>query len=465
MRRPQTAYFRLQLENARLRSDMKELKLQVEELLYERRERAPAVPSPKDKEDLVEEYSAFSRFNWRVPDLKATGSLQRQAGLGEKETGIHITLRLITENQPNDVRKSYSSYMNKYNKIPQSQECKSDINMHSDKTSSSFNEEVHCEIQKNKNYTHDEIPVRDGSSFNNHCYIESNDSGRGDAKASNKNISFDEIEMKMLKKMSQELQTDDNSISSLDSNIKLFKTTVNQILENFYSNMQDFEVYKKKFNEILEKNKGDSVVEMEDFIKEMIQHIGSSESSVSGSKLTAAKDLDQNSIICKTNVNLNEQRISNSLNSTIEAFKNENYLTDSTFGQNSSKFNTGDKKEQFLNIFLMSGTRYVEIKMNDRSLFSEINIRDQCFEGLKEPLASAENIKRLEAKKLELENYAKERESPIKDREIPVRNSNAKKNIHVDENFLDNDKDDCHKFFIFRICNYICRKIRKNAFG
>ncbi|XP_045446412.1 uncharacterized protein LOC123654554 [Melitaea cinxia] len=315
----------------------------------------------------------------------------------------------------------------------------------------------------NKN-VHDEIPVKDGST-NHLVHNKIHDSGRGDIKKSNTENPFDEIEMTILMKISQELQTDNNSSSSLDSNIKLFKTTVNQILDNFYSNMQDFEVYRKKFNEILEKNKGDSVVEMEDFIKEMIQHIGSSESSVSGSKFTEGKDVDENSFICQTNADLNKERLPNSLNSTIEAFRNENYLTDSTFGQNSSKFSTGDKKEHFLNIFLENGTRYVEIKMNDRSIFSEINIRGQCLERIKEPLASAENLKKLEAKKLELENHAKEQERSIKYREIPVKNSNGKNNIHLDENFRKGDKDGCQKFFIFRFCNYICRKIRKNAFG
>lgn len=341
--------------------------------------------------------------------------------------------------------------MNTYHKILLPQECKSDINILSDKISSSLNKNVH-----------DEIPVNDGS-INHSVHNNIHDSGRGDIKKSNTENPFDEIEMTILKKMSQELQTDNNSSSSLDSNIKLFKTTVNQILENFYSNMQDFEVYKKKFNEILEKNKGDSVVEMEDFIKEMIHHIGSSESSVSGCKLTEAKDVDENSFICK--VDLNKEKLLNSLNSTVEAYRNENYLTDSTFGQNSSKFSSGDKKEHFLNIFLMNGTRYVEIKMNDRSIFSEINIRDQCLEGIKEPLASTENLKKLKAKKLELENYAREQERPIKYREIPVKNSNGKNNIHLGENCLEGDKDGYHKFFIFRICNYICRKIRKNAFG
>nr|XP_026487064.1 uncharacterized protein LOC113394080 [Vanessa tameamea] len=318
-----------------------------------------------------------------------------------------------------------------------------------------------------KKYNVNDNPVKDDSNINDRSFSKDN-AGQGDKRDSITNFDLDEIELKILKKMSQELQTEDNSISSLDSNIKLFKTTVNQILENFYINMQEFELYKEKFHEILQKSKGDTVTEMEDLIKDMIQHIGSSDSSVNNSKFNEIKECHKDIPThsnCKVNIDVNKNNVSTSLNSTTEAFKNENYLTDSTFEQNSSKFNTNVNKEKFLNIFLLSGNRCVEIKMNDRSIFSEINIRDQDFDSIKEPLASAENLKKLKEKKHELDKYFKEQELHLKDREIPVKSSNAKKNIHLDEDFLDNNKDECNKFFIFRICNYLCRKFRKNAFA
>ncbi|XP_046961754.1 uncharacterized protein LOC124531283 [Vanessa cardui] len=318
-----------------------------------------------------------------------------------------------------------------------------------------------------KKYNAGDDSVKDEGNYNNRS-ISKDNAGQGDKRDSITNFDLDEIEMKILNKMSQELQTDDNSVSSLDSNIKLFKTTVNQILENFYINVKEFELYKKKFHEILEKNKGDIVTEMEDLIKDMIQHVGSSESSVNNSKLNETKECNKDIPThsnCKVNIDVNKNNVSKSLNSTTEAFKNESYLTDSTFEQNSSKLNTSENKEKFLNISLLSGTRCVEIKMNDRSIFSEINIRDQDLDCIKEPLASAENLKKLKDKKHELDKYFKEQELHLKDREIPVKSSNAKKNIHLDEDFLDNDKDECNKFFIFRICNYLCRKLRKNAFA
>ncbi|XP_050345638.1 uncharacterized protein LOC126770313 [Nymphalis io] len=366
-----------------------------------------------------------------------------------------------------DVRKRNSCFVNISPKISDSrEECKSHINIISKKKSPSFSENQYLNTESReyyKKYIFDDKPVKDDSDCNDHSFSK-NDAGQGDKNDFITKFDLDEIEI--LKKMSRELQTDENSSIGLDSNIKLFKTTVNQILENFYINMQEFELYKKKYHEILHKNRGNTVTEMEDLIKDMIQHIRSSDSSVNNSKFTDIKEFNEEFATNNRKVNIdNTKYISNSFNSTIEAFKNENYLTDSTFEQNSSKFNTSDKKEKFLNIFLQSGTRYVEIKMDDRSLFSEINIREHNFDVIKEPLASTENFKKLKEKNIELENYVKEQELYLKDREIPVKSSNAKKNIHLNEDFLDNDKNDCiNKFFIFRICNYLCRKLRKNAF-
>lgn len=286
-----------------------------------------------------------------------------------------------------------------------------------------------------KKYDYDTVPVRDDNTY-------TNSQNSGDDRYSITNSEIDRLEIRILRKISQELQTDDSSLGTLDSNIKIFKTTVQQIFGNFYENMHDYELYKQKFNEILEKNRGDSVVEMENFIKDLINHIGSSESSTS--------DIE------------NRARHGDIPTTTLETFKNDNYLTDSTFDEESSKCNTETKKEDTVNIFLVGGTPYLEIKMTDRSLFSEINIRHKHLESIKE-LASAENIKKVAAKNLELQRYDQREQLVLKDRDIPVKSSCAKKNMLDEEN--DAEKDDGSKFFIFKICNYICRKIRRNAFG
>ncbi|XP_034837515.1 repetitive organellar protein-like [Maniola hyperantus] len=313
-----------------------------------------------------------------------------------------------------------------------------------------------------KKYDHDETPVKDDISFNDHSFSEDNDLRSVNNKDSITNSDLDKLEMKIMSKISRELQTDEDDVNSLESNIKLFKTTVQQIFDNFYENMHDFELYKKKFHEILEKNKGNTFSEMEDFIRDMIQNIESSKSLISNKKVIESPQ-DESSKECQLNVNDMDAKVSKSANSTVETFLNDNYCTDSTLDEDSSKFNTEFKSEETYNIFVMSGNPYVQIKMNNRNMLSEINIRDKNIGSIENQLASAENLKKLAAKKLQIKNYRKlQLESPCKDRDIPVKIASAKKNIHLDEDFTCVEKGES-KFFIFKICSYICKKLRKNV--
>lgn len=182
--------------------------------------------------------------------------------------------------------------------------------------------------------------MKDESSFNDHSFSEDNEIISGDKKDSITNSDLDKLEMKILSKISQELQTDDDDVSSLESNIKLFRTTVQQIFDNFYSNMQDFELYKKRFNEILERNKEDSFPEMEEFIRDMIQNIGSSKSCIN-KHLEAPSKREMEKGDCEINVaDTKDTDATKCLNSTVETFVNDNYLTDSTVDDGSSKFNS-----------------------------------------------------------------------------------------------------------------------------
>ncbi|XP_063824657.1 uncharacterized protein LOC135074320 [Ostrinia nubilalis] len=313
-----------------------------------------------------------------------------------------------------------------------------------------------------KRYEHDEIPVKDDS---NKVIISSRDSDQ----PSLTNSDLEKLENKIYKNISQELQTDDSSISSLESNIKFFKTTVQEIFDNFYTSMQDFELYKKRFEEILAKNREDSIADMEDFIKDMIHHIMSSDSCLSSEsrKWVEMTNLEIQDKVdsCHSSAASEKQtaKLLESLHSVVEAYKNENYLTDSTFDDNPSKQTNSTKKEEIFNIYLLSGAPYVQIKMNERHLLSEINIKDVGRQETEYHVASAENLKKLAAKKLELEKYVRQQqESQAPDREIPVKISFAKKNIHLNEDFAnDRDKDD-NKSLMSKICSYICKKFRKN---
>ncbi|XP_049878795.1 uncharacterized protein LOC126375735 [Pectinophora gossypiella] len=305
-----------------------------------------------------------------------------------------------------------------------------------------------------KKYEHDEIPVRD------HSIIDPS-TGDNERSVSMTNSHLDQLESKVLKNVSQELQTDGSSYS-IDSNIKFFKTTVQQIFETFYSTMQDFEVYKERFNAILEKSKTDSINEMEDFIKEMIQHVISSESVSNESHKTAttADVKDQETYAIETGSSKSYEILQN-MHSVVEAYKNDNYLTDSTNEENNSKTKRNVKTGEVFNIYLLSNTPCVEIKMTERNMLSEINIKDPIHNADMK-VASADNLKKVEAKMKELEGHEQpKQESHSQDREIPIRVSSAKKNIHLDEDFICEHERNENKSFISKICSFICKKFRK----
>lgn len=285
--------------------------------------------------------------------------------------------------------------------------------------------------------------------------------------------------------------------------------TVQEIFDNFYASMRDFELYKKRFNEILKKNKEDAVADMEDFIIDMIQHIMSSETLISsdGRKTNASlscrdkeimsiesrKSIDKTSSIRDKDIpndtdgeksadlaslSFKDKRTSNfddessyntnssaveNLNAVVEAYRNDKYITDSILDDNSSKSKAPANKDEILNIFLVSGNPCVQIKINERNLLSEINIK----ESFKEPdsgkhVASAENMERLAAKKMELQKYIeRDHDDNVPDRVIPVKVSCAKKNIYLNEDF--SQERETEKSFITKLCNFLCRKFRKTT--
>ncbi|XP_026739308.1 uncharacterized protein LOC113502127 [Trichoplusia ni] len=352
--------------------------------------------------------------------------------------------------------------------------CKSDINVVGQNecnlsTNASRKRDVHAHQSARslgeyyKKYEHDEVPVKDSN------YQDLTTAGD---RGSLTNSDLDKLEMKIFKNMSQELQTDDYSNSSLDSNIKFFRTTVQEIFDNFYASMRDFELYKKRFHEILAKNKEEAVADMEDFIKDMIQHIMSSETSLSNESRKSNDNASMTHNDKETNISIRDDASSvatktcsgtDNINSVVEAYKNDNYLTDSTLEDHSSKNKRPATKEEIFNIYLLSGNPCVQIKMNDRNLLSEINIKEPgIHESFSKHVASAENIERLTAKKKELEKYVQQQlDTCLPERDIPVKVSYAKKNIYLNEDFT-HDRE-TEKSFISKICNFLCKKFRKTS--
>lgn len=308
-----------------------------------------------------------------------------------------------------------------------------------------------------KRYEHDEIPVKESN-------LSNSDNGNDEGQKYNGVVSLTNAEVELmestvLKSNSQKLDAD-NSYSSLESNVKFFRTTVQQIFDNFYSTMQDFEVYKQKFQLILQKNRAESIAEMEDFIKDMIQHIMSSDSvcNVSHNTSIATELKDDETVTGDTHsdtLTISEAMTDN-VESIIEAYKNDNYLTDSITDEKSIPTKS---TQDALNIYLLGHAPFLEIKVNERNQLSEINIRDSS--NVENQVASAEDLKKLAAKRKELDKYVKQIQvNKETDREIPVKISSPKKNIHLDEDFsVDREKTD--KSFLAKICNYICKRFRK----
>ncbi|CAH2050896.1 unnamed protein product, partial [Iphiclides podalirius] len=306
-----------------------------------------------------------------------------------------------------------------------------------------------------KKYGLDERPVKERSDFENS--IECEETGRGDLEPSvesSHTFDLDKFEVKIYNNISQELQTDSSYVPSLESNIKLFKTAVQEIFDNFYTSMKDFEQYKRRFEEILSKGK-DSVEDMEVFIIDVIQHIRSESSNV------AVKSDCSASIQSSLPFEGPHQSPEGS-KPTVEACRNvnDNSVT-VTVPRSSSDLPSG---KRVFNIYNFSCNRCVQIRLSNRDMMSEINIRDESVREDVLQAASAENVSRLKAKRLELARLrrqcANENENAT-EKDIPVKISNPKKNIHLDEDFAHEEVEDLDRSIIHKICRYLCRKLRR----
>ncbi|VVD05768.1 unnamed protein product [Leptidea sinapis] len=292
-----------------------------------------------------------------------------------------------------------------------------------------------------KKYDHEEIPVKDDTS-NDNSYRE--DRMFGDYLDSVTNFEHKNFEIDALRKLSVKLQSSDTAVTNLDSHIQLFKSTVTEIFDNFYTCMKDYEDYKRKYNEILSKTKNESMTEMKQFIEDMIENLSSSELLVKNSSKTSVKNE------CEVDTN----------DVTVEAYKNDNYLTDSTF-DNGSHSISNVKNEDTRNMYHLGHKPCVSLKMSDRILLSEINIREPSrYTIMAHKMSSANDFKKMAQKVQEI--YTDEQQNlNAQDRNIPIKISHAKKDIPLDEDFVDNETDE-HKSFFFKICNYLRKKFCKN---
>ncbi|KOB76925.1 Uncharacterized protein OBRU01_04888 [Operophtera brumata] len=298
-----------------------------------------------------------------------------------------------------------------------------------------------------KKYEYDEVPVKD-------CSTESSSFLTPKNKGSLTNSDLEKLENRIFKNVSEELQTEDSRLTILESNIKFFKTTVERIFDSFYANMKDFEYYKSRFNDIIARSRDGSLDDMENFIADMFEHIMSSETSACN--ITSEQKVDEAASSANT-----DKADLNKSTSAFEAYKNENYLTDSTDEDTSAK-ETSSKVQEILSIILLGGNPCVQIKMNDQNQISEKDIRG-AREKFINCVASADDIK-MAAKKMELERHVTRQDHNGPDRDIPVRVSYARQNIYLNEDFAHQDDGDNSKSLISKIC-MLCKKFRKNYFS
>ncbi|KAG7310345.1 hypothetical protein JYU34_003118 [Plutella xylostella] len=301
-----------------------------------------------------------------------------------------------------------------------------------DETSDSEKLSGKCE-KYYKKYELDEFPVKDVSVNSSKAAVSC--LGHGDAKTLlNAQSDLDGAEKSIHKNVSQQLQTEDGSLCSLESNIKFFKTTVQEILDNFFTSVQDFEVYKKRFHEILEKSHEDSVMEMEEFIKDMIHHVMTSEPSVSGKKSLEHTATDA---------------LSN----------NDNYNLDSSnVGSNVSPCEDRDKATLQLLFDDNSSSR----SNRYRNLFSEVHLQ-YALECRDKKVVSLDNFNRINPKKLQLDRcMLDDKQTKMSEKDIPVKVSSAKRDMHkAEEEMATEDLSACTKSFMSRLCAYFCKKLRR----
>lgn len=320
--------------------------------------------------------------------------------------------------------------------------------------------DVHAKVQNlgnqgeyYKKYEHDEVPVKDSSSDNSSYLTPKN-------KGSLTNSELEKLEKRIFENVSDDLHTEDCCLSSLESNIKFFKSTVENIFNNFYTSMRDFEHYKNRFNEILVRSKDGSLDGMEDFITDMFDHIICSENLPACDVKQRSKDTPAFELEVKASSSSRDTyTVESNISTPFEAYKNDNYLIDSI--DDSSAKEKSYNVQETKSVFLFRENPCVQIN-NDKNLISEKH--REPIKTITCCIASADNMQKIAEKKLELERYVRWQDHNIPERDIPVRVSYAKKNIYLNEDFGCTDNGNNSKSLISKFCSSLCKKIRKIYF-
>lgn len=269
----------------------------------------------------------------------------------------------------------------------------------------------------------------------------------------------------MLKKKYKN-RLDSNSDPTLESNLILLRATIEDIIDKCNNNLRDIERQKKRYNEIIG-NRSDSVDEMEEFKKDMLKYIISTESINKHFRnetsflypINESMIMDKCRLERRMRVAAYEMAHTSRTTFTIDEVPEE---SDSFYEKGNS--NTVTNSGASCNIYLLPKMHYEQSTLGDKKLSSEIHVTYKRHGGkkLKKESASAENFMKIAEKRRQVEKYVSQELRP-KDvnREIPIKVSYAKNNIHRKES-IENDKSEGSTSIMYKICSYLCRRVRRS---
>lgn len=294
-----------------------------------------------------------------------------------------------------------------------------------------------------KRYDHDEVPVKDSS-------------GKLNIKLTDSKLNA--IEKEALRDIDEPILP--RSSSNTDANLTIFKITVQEILSNFFTKMEDFEDYKRRFYELLNKDPRNSTAGMEEFIKDMIKHIVS-QSTISNTsnktvKKTSAKDVKTDDMMMTDTT---------TCMSSVRGEYNPNRESNFTTLCDRNSLDSLDLFKLF-------------ISSNDAKEYARSEMLLNSSRPKNRQVTSADDINKFLTEKLELEGFiVQQMKSPVdfKDTVIPMKNTSPKMDFNIvkaesisqrefkqrDTNTNNVIERDNRKSFLSKICGFFCRKLRR----
>ncbi|GBP51757.1 hypothetical protein EVAR_97034_1 [Eumeta japonica] len=262
---------------------------------------------------------------------------------------------------------------------------------------------------------------------------------------------FNKINLQIaLKNNRSQLKLEESTVS-LDSDVKAFKDSVQELLENFFRSVKDFECYKQKYNEIIQKHQENSLTEMEQFVKELLYHVmlGAELTEQSGKEIFLSSGSDQlrpsNESINVENYLLDNISVQHDINNSSVLYEKI-----SSIWRKSSLFTTDD----FSNLNLCCQSKVREMNV----LSATDVVTSKGLDAVKRKRAtSLDNMKRVASVTSQDTVEIDSADIPI-----PIKISHAKKDIRIDNECDCRESSENTKSFLAKVCGYICRIFRKD---